>query len=297
MANNIALAKTFVPILDEIYKLASLTSKLDGAAELARQGANANELIVPMLSMQGLGDYSRNDGYVKGDVTMTNETVKCNYDRGRKFYVDALDNEETAKLAFSRLSGEFIRTKVVPELDAFRFATYAGAAGVGSGSGTLNDGAAVVAALREAINAMDADEVPMEDRVLFITSGLLGKVEDLDTTKSREVLRRFSDVVAVPQTRFYTAIHQNSGTVVQKGGETASDETAGGYAKDESGKDINFMVIHRGAVIQFSKHIAPKVVTPEQNPDADAWKFGYRQVGVADVYENKTAGIYVHHKA
>ena len=297
MANNIALAKTFVPILDEIYKLASLTSKLDGAAELARQGANANELIVPMLSMQGLGDYSRNDGYVKGDVTMTNETIKCNYDRGRKFYVDALDEQETAKVAFSRLSGEFIRTKVVPELDAFRFATYAGAAGVGSGSGTLNDGAAVVAALREAINAMDADEVPMEDRVLFITSGLLGKVEDLDTTKSREVLRRFSDVVAVPQTRFYTAIHQNSGTVVQKGGETASDETAGGYAKDESGKDINFMVIHRGAVIQFSKHIAPKVVTPEQNPDADAWKFGYRQVGVADVYENKTAGIYVHHKA
>ena len=46
-----------------------------------------------MLSMQGLGDYSRNDWYVKGDVTMTNETIKCNYDRGRKFYVDALDNE------------------------------------------------------------------------------------------------------------------------------------------------------------------------------------------------------------
>ena len=143
MANNIALAKTFVPILDEIYKLASLTSKLDGAAELARQGANANELIVPMLSMQGLGDYSRNDGYVKGDVTMTNETVKCNYDRGRKFYVDALDNEETAKLAFSRLSGEFIRTKVVPELDAFRFASYAGKSGISKATAAdLPDGAA-----------------------------------------------------------------------------------------------------------------------------------------------------------
>ena len=174
------------------------------------------------------------------------------------------------------------------------------AAGIGSGSGTLNDGAAVVAALRAAINAMDADEVPMEDRVLFITSSLLGMVEDLDTTKSREVLCRFSDVVAVPQTRFYTAIHQNSGTVVTTGsGEnvSTSDETGGGYAKGTGGKDINFMVIHRGAVIQFSKHIAPKVVTPEQNPDADAWKFGYRQVGVADVYENKAAGIYVHHKA
>ena len=57
MANNIALAKTFVPILDEIYKLASLTSKLDGAAELARQGANANELIVPMLSTLALAPW------------------------------------------------------------------------------------------------------------------------------------------------------------------------------------------------------------------------------------------------
>ena len=122
MANNIALAKVFVPILDEIYQLASLTSKLDGAAELARQGANANELIVPMLSMQGLGDYSRSDGYVKGDVTMTNETVKCNFDRGRMFTVDAMDDMESAGLAFGRLAGEFIRTKVAPEVEAFRFA-------------------------------------------------------------------------------------------------------------------------------------------------------------------------------
>ena len=213
-------------LLDEVYKEASKTAVLDGRPELVQAGANANELVIPKMTMDGLADYSRNGGYVGGAMNLTNETVTCNFDRGRMFVVDHMDNADTAGVAFGMLAGEFIRTKVVAELDAFRFATYAGAAGVGSGSGTLNDGAAVVAALREAINAMDADEVPMEDRVLFITSGLLGKVEDLDTTKSREVLRRFSDVVAVPQTRFYTAIHQNSGTVVQKGGETASDETA-----------------------------------------------------------------------
>ena len=50
MPNAIELAKQFVPILDEVYKNASLTGDLDGAAELARQGANANELIIPMLS-------------------------------------------------------------------------------------------------------------------------------------------------------------------------------------------------------------------------------------------------------
>ena len=72
MANAITLAQTFVPILDKIYKVASVTSILDGNPELVRQGANYNELIIPKLSMQGLGDYSRNDGYVKGDVTLTN---------------------------------------------------------------------------------------------------------------------------------------------------------------------------------------------------------------------------------
>ena len=44
MANNLALQKKYVTMLDEVYKLASLTAKLDGAAELAKQGANANEL-------------------------------------------------------------------------------------------------------------------------------------------------------------------------------------------------------------------------------------------------------------
>ena len=83
MANAIELAKQYVPLLDEAYKLASCTSVLDGASDLARQGANANELIIPKMSMQGLADYSRNSGYVSGDVTLTNETVKCNFDRGR----------------------------------------------------------------------------------------------------------------------------------------------------------------------------------------------------------------------
>ena len=124
------MAKQFVPILDEIYKLASLTAKLDGNPEWARTGANANELIIPKLSMQGLGDYSRNGGYVSGDVTLTNETVNCNFDRGRMFTVDYMDNLETAGIAFGRLAGEFIRTKVVPELDAFRFAKYAGITGI-----------------------------------------------------------------------------------------------------------------------------------------------------------------------
>ncbi len=291
MPNAIALAKQFVPLLDEVYKLASLTSELDGAPELARQGANANELIIPKLSMQGLADYARNSGYVNGDVTLTNETVACNFDRGRMFTVDTMDNMETAGIAFGRLAGEFIRTQVVPELDAFRFACYAGTTGiskVGSGA-TLSTGADVIAALRAGVTELDEDEVPLEQRYLYITPTLHGLIQDMDTTKSREVLARFAKVTDVPQTRFYTAIDQKDGTT--------SGEEGGGYAKASGGKDINFMIIHKPAVIQFSKHIAPKIVSPEQNQTADAWKFGYRHVAIADVYENKVAGIYLHHKA
>lgn len=292
MANAITLAKQFIPILDEVYKLASLTAKLDGAADLVRQGASANELIIPKLSMQGLGAYSRNSGYVSGDVTLTNETVSCNFDRGRMFQVDNMDNLETAGIAFGRLAGEFVRTKVVPELDAFRFAKYASLTGISkiSAGASLTTGAGVVEALRAGTNKMDEDEVPYEDRHLFITPTLYGLVQDMDTTKSKSVLERFTDVTLVPQTRFYTAITQYDGTT--------SGQEAGGYIKDSStGCDINFMIIHKPAVVQFEKHVAPKIITPEQNQNADAYKFGYRNVGIADGYENKAAGIYLHHKA
>lgn len=300
MNNTIALAKQFVPLLDETYQLSSLTAILDGQSELARQGANANELIIPMMAMQGLGDYSRNSGYVEGDVTLTNETVTCNFDRGRMFTVDTMDDLETAGIAFGRLAGEFIRTKVVPELDAFRLSSYASAAGVSKATGTLATGEAAVAAIRAAVTKMDEDEVPLTERYLYITPTLHGLISDMDTTKSREVLARFAAVVDVPQTRFYTKIAQKSGKVITGGTDeapTSTDETAGGYAKASEGKDINFMVIHKPAVIQFQKHVAPKIITPQSNPDADAYKFGYHNVGVAKVYQNKAAGVYVHSKA
>ena len=166
MPNSIALFKNYVPILDEVYREASRTAVLDGAPELARAGANAGELIIPKMTMDGLADYARASGYVDGNVTLTNETVLCNFDRGRMFTVDALDDAETAGIAFGRLASEFIRTRVVPELDAFRFACYAAVSGIGSASGDLADGASVVSALRAAASAMDEAEVPMEGRFL-----------------------------------------------------------------------------------------------------------------------------------
>lgn len=282
MANNIQAAKKYLPVLDEIYKLNSLTAVLDGNPELVREGANAGELLIAKLSMQGLADYNRNTGYVDGDVTLEWETIKADYDRGRMFSVDNVDNQDSADVAFGQLANEFIRTKVTPELDATRFAKYAQTSGIGKASGALDDGAKVIAAIRKAVTTMDEAEVPAEGRILFITPTLKGLVDDLDTNKSREVLKKFAEIKEVPQSRFYTQI-------------TLTPNAAGGYTKTATtGKEINFMIVHPTATVQFPKHVAPKVVTPEQNQNADAYKFGYRIVGVAKVKENKVSGIYVH---
>lgn len=288
MANSITLFKKYIALLDEVYKVSAKTNELDGDPALVQAGANANEIIVPKIDMQGLGNYDRAKGYPNGDVTLTNETVKFNYDRGRAFNVDNMDNEETAGIAFGKLASEFIRTKTAPELDAFRFATYASVSGISSVEAALEDGAAVIAALRAATNAMDEAEVADTQRYLFITPTLYGLIEDMDTTKSKAVMERFFKIIKVPQTRFYTSIDLMSGK---------DDETAGGYKKtDVTGADINFMVIHKSAVLQYPKHTVNKIISPEENQEMDAWKFFFRAYGLADAYENKAKGIYLHHK-
>ena len=291
MANNITKFKKYIDLLDEVYKKESLTADLDADATLVRAGANANEIVIPKISLDGLADYSRNSGYVSGDVNLTNETVAFNYDRGRKFTIDAMDNEETAGVAFGKLSSEFIRTKVVPERDAVRFATYAGTAGISKVSAgvTYANGNEWLAGIVEAVNKMDEDEVSQENRILYITPTGYNAIMAVDTSKSKEILNGFAKVVKVPQSRFYTLIDLADGTT---GG-----EEAGGYTKAASGKEINFMIIQKDAVIQYQKHTVNKVVSPEENQTSDGWMFFFRAYGLNDVYENKVAGIYLSHKA
>lgn len=278
MANNIALFKQYVPLLDEALKYASLTSVLDGAADLAKAGANANEIVIPKLSMDGLADYDKVNGYANGDVSLTYETVSCEFDRGRMFNIDAVDDAESAGLLYANVAGEFVRTQVAPELDAYRLSKYASTEGIGAAAADLTTGKQAVEALRKALSEMDDAEVPADNRVLFITSTLKGMIDDMDTTASRKVMEGFSEVIKVPQSRFCTGITQ----------------TANGYTKAADAKNLNFLIVQKGAPIQFQKHVAPKVITPEQNQTADGWKFGYRNVGIADVYENKVKGIYAH---
>ena len=283
MANTITLAEKFVPVIDGIYKKASLTSVLDATTKPDFSGVNTVKVM--KVTTTGLGDYSKENGYANGNATLEWEAMKLEEDRSAQLTVDRMDNDETLGQAFGMVMNEFIRLNVAPEVDAYRFMKYASANGIGKATGALADGEAVVKAIRAATTAMDEAEVPAEDRVLFITPTLYGLVQDLDTTKSKEVLTRFSGIVQVPQSRFYTGITLNSGS------------DAWGFTKAADAKNINFLAAAKSAVVQATKMALPKVFDPDTNQSKDAWLFQYRLYHDAFVYENKANGIYVHTEA
>ncbi len=258
MSNTIALAKSYVPNLDEIYKLTSLSAILTSDQGLARPGAKANEILVPKLSMDGLGDYSRSSGYANGDVTLEWESVPFNFDRGRKFVVDVEDDEETINTAFGRLGSEFMRTKVVPEVDAFTFSEVAGKAG-NIVDGTLTLGTDVTAAITTANSVMDDAEVPAEGRILFITPTNYNKIVALQTIESRDMLGIFSQIIKVPQSRFYTAIDMLSGGVGEEiGGYTKADHK---YTATGDGATTDFTISDKPASLQAVYVDGTKVTT------------------------------------
>lgn len=288
MANTIALAKNYINILDEVYKNASVTADLTSDPTMMRAGANNNEILYPQLEVGGLGNYDRNSGYTSAAVKLQWATAKFNYDRGAKIEVDVMDNEESRNIAFTRAGAELQRTRVAPEADAFTFATICGFTGITMKQETFAGAEEFLAALIEAKNKMDEDEVPEDGRILYATPTLMNGVMSLDTTKSREILNYFSVKKKVPQSRFYTAIDLLDG-------KTAGEES-GHYKKAADASDINFMIIHKPAIIKFDKHVAQDIIPASLNPNADGDILKYRKYGLVDYYRNKAAGFYVSYK-
>lgn len=295
--NTIALAERYLPRLDAVYKMSSRTAILDNPMV---EFIGGNAVKVFKTSMDGLADYSRNNGYVAGGVNGSWETLTLTQDRGRAFQIDREDNEETLDLAFGTLAGEFIRTRVTPEVDAYTFAAIAGKSGIQTANADITPGTTDVPALIDtAIKALNDAEVPEEGRILFISEnayeGLRLKVTRMVMNGDRSIdtgIEGYNGmrVIRVPSTRFYTAITQYDGTT--------AGQTAGGYIGTPStGYPINFIVLHPSAVLKVMKHVLPRIFTPDQNILADAFKFDYRAYWGCFVYDNKVKGVYLHRAA
>lgn len=275
MANTINLVTKFQPLLDEVYKAASLTGDLENSA-VKFDGSKTVKVL--KLTVPPLGTYTRNSGYTAGDVTADWEAFTLTQDRGTEFSVDAMDDEETLNMTFGNASSEFIRRSVVPQVDAYRFAAIAKAEGVTEASAAITTGDAAIKAINVAMTAMDEAEVPTEGRILYITPTLKRLIDELDSYKSKKCLEAISKIVVVPQTRFYSDVTIDNN----------------GFAKGADAKNLNFILLDPKAAFAVAKHKKLRVFDPNTNQKRDDYLFQYRLYHDMFVYPQKVAGIYVH---
>ena len=305
MANSIELVTKFLPILDEIYQKEAKSSFLEAPSTLVQQTQDAKTIKIAKIAMDGLGDYSRNEGFPDGDVTLSWQTHTFTNDRGRSFSVDKMDNVESLSLTFASLMAEFMRTKIIPEVDAYRFAKIASTTDIEGTTGTLTD-STTKAAIVDGLKALENNQVDLSKLVLAMTPDTKYFLENnIQRTVMNgeggynQLVETFNTVpiITVPQVRFYDKIDLYDGKT--------TGQTAGGYVKhvkgtgegDVAGVDINFILMDRAAAYAITKNAVTRVFSPDVNQKMDAWKVDYRFYHDLFVNDNRKAGIYVHKKA
>ena len=253
----------------------------------------AGEIQIATIAMDGLADYGKETGFVKGSVTTGWETYKLRYDRGREFNIDAVDDEERAAIVSANVMAEFERTKVVPEVDAVRFATLAANAGstVAANLTTADGALDAVLAGEEAVQDLGVD---LSTCILYCTSKvktLLRKAQDYLLGQGEDPNGQFATfdemkLVTVPTARFQSRVDLLDGTT--------EDEEAGGFAAAPDSKALNFMIVHPSAAAAIQRHRTLRYFAPEVNQDRDAHKWQLRLFHDLLVYSQQKGKIYCH---
>ena len=79
-----------------------MSRRLNSGGRMVRAGRNAKEILIPKISVTGLGDYTRNVGYKTGSITYEYKTHSFGYDRAIRLLPDVVDVEESGVLAALR---------------------------------------------------------------------------------------------------------------------------------------------------------------------------------------------------
>lgn len=279
--------------LDQVLEAGTKTSDLTLDQSLLGELNGAGEIKVPKITLEGLADYSRSAGFVAGAITSDWETLKLTYDRGREFTVDALDDEEREALLSANLMSEFVRTKVVPEVDAIRFARLYEKAGTKK-TGALTDSGATTKAVRAAEDALEDAGADMDNLILYASTAtktaLRNEVPRSYTASGDPDSRiyRFDDIpiVTVPSARFKTSIELLDGTT--------SGETAGGYKAATNAVTMDFVMLDKSAAKAIQKHQKLRYFAPDENQSKDAHLWQYRLFHDLLVMDNKKDLIYAY---
>lgn len=302
--NTLATATLFQTNLDKIAIQDATTGWMDANAGQVIYNGGA-EVKIPKMSVQGMGDYDRDTGYVQGGVTLEYETRKMTQDRGRKFQLDAMDvNENNFVTTASSVMGMFQREQVIPEIDAYRLSALAAQA-INYQSGALVEygytaaEGTVLRKIKEGIKAVRDHGYngplvihAISDVTMELEIALAGKISAVDFAKgginTKVPAVDGVPIIETPANRMYTAIKLNDGKT--------SQQEKGGYEKGDTAKQINFMVMPRTTPIAITKQDKMKIFTPDTNQDADAWKMNYRRFHDIWVLDSRLNSIWVNIK-
>lgn len=300
--NTLATATLFMNTLDKKAVQEAVTGWMDANAGQVIYNGGA-EVKIPMMSVQGMGDYDRDDGYARA-VTLTYETRTMTQDRGRKFQLDPMDiNENNFVTTAASVMGEFQRMHVIPEIDAYRIskiatetitAKKAGMVAYGYTPGTANTSA--LRKLKEGIKAVRemGYNGPLvvhatPDFILELEMELSGKITTATFSQGGINTRVPSvddvPIISTPANRMYTAITLYDGVT--------EGQKAGGYVKGTSALNINFMVMPRNTPIAITKQDIMRIFDPTINQKLNAWQMDYRRFHDLWVLENKLDSIYM----
>ena len=300
MANVLEYAKIFQPALDKQVVQEATTGWMELNSNMVRYNGG-NEVKLPDMVMDGLGDYDRANGFVKGGVTLSWKTYSLTQDRGRTFSIDAMDVDETAFVATAgNVLGEFQRTQVVPEIDAYRYSKLATLA-IGAEqtrslavteANVLDEILTDLASMEDVIGAQDVI-ITMSP----ITANLLSKAgKDL---LNKAVLAKGGLSVEVQALNDNLIVKAPSKLLKTEfeflDGETSGQE-AGGFKAATGALDINWIISTKDAPIAVSKTDKTRTFSPDVNQDADAWKIDYRKYHDLWVPASKLTSIYANTK-
>lgn len=240
-------------------------------------------VMIPEVSISGLGDYDRDTGFVSGTVAVSAKPFTLTMDRGRSFQLDREDNDESgiADLA-GQIMGEFVRTKVVPEVDAYvlsKLAGFAYSAGqVVSGNVATEAYKMLTEAIANVQNAVGYDE----ELVAFVDGRMLSALQNSEELSRHLVMHDFKKgelhtkvtslngvaILPVPNSRMKTAYEFYDGTT--------EGQEAGGFAPAGNAKSIALLLVPRRAASLIKKTEQVRCFDPAHNLKADAWKLDYR---------------------
>lgn len=295
--NTLEYAKIFQTELDKKIEEQLTSAWMDSNAGQVKY-TGGDEVKIPKISLVGLGNYDRDAGFKQGSVTLSYETMKLTQDRGRTFQLDSQDVDETNFVASAGMvMGEFQRTQVVPEVDAYRYAKIYEKAKTGHSS-------TYTATAKDIIDKLEADIATVQDKMgdnepLVIcmnrkVHALLNNAEgiqkyinvgDFNNGFVSTKVKIFNDVpiLDVPSARFKTAYTFNAGDTADKGGFEASS----------GAQEMNWIIIARRAAIAVVKTDKIRIFAPDVNQKADAWKIDYRKYHDLWVKDNSLDGIIV----